>query len=72
MFQTEGTVRKGIDEWGCGYGFCFIVNNGKTIAHSIVIQKASQACNVCLELYAIRHNKYSFASETFASEKSMS
>lgn len=72
MFQTEATIRKGIDEWGCGNGCCFIVNDGKTIVHFRVIQKASQACNVCLGLYALCHNKYSFASETFASEKSMS
>lgn len=72
MFQTEVMVRKGIDGWGSGVGSCRTVNDGKTIVHVIVTQKVSQACNVCLELYAICHNKYSFASETFASEKSMS
>lgn len=63
MFQIEVTVRKGIDEWGCGNGCCFTVNDGKTIVHFRVIQKVSQAYNVHLGLYAICHNKYSFASE---------
>lgn len=63
MFQIEVMVRKGIDGWGSGDGSCCSVTDGKTIVHFIVTQKVSQACNVRLGLYAICHNKYSFASK---------